>query len=70
MQTPLSKAQEVLRGRKRADMTEAQLLDWIDACNKMESWVGAAKARRTWKAAREDAEQELSRRALAKGRIG
>jgi hypothetical protein len=62
MQNPLSKRQEALRGRKRSDMTEAELHDWIDACDKMEQWVKPAKARRTWKAARADAVAELERR--------
>jgi hypothetical protein len=60
---PLSKSQESLRGRKRSDMSEAQLHDWIDACNKMEAWVKSAKARRSWKRAREEAEAELASRA-------
>ncbi len=68
MTNPLSKSQQSLRGRKRSDMTAAQLRDWIDACNKMEAWVKPAKARRTWKKAREDAELHLQAR--ARGRRG
>jgi hypothetical protein len=63
MRNPLTKSQEALRGRKRADMTTAQLHEWIDACNKMEAWVKPAKARRTWKLAREDALTEIAKRA-------
>ena len=62
MQNPLSKNQERLRGHKRTDMTDTELRDWIDACEKMECWVKPAKARRTWKAARADAIAELERR--------
>lgn len=62
MAEPLSKSQQRLRGRKVADMTADQLLDWIDACAKMEQWVDAAKARRSWKQSAEDAQQELERR--------
>ena len=62
MRNPLSKQQETLRGRKLADLTDEQLLDWIDACNKMERWVKVNKARRTWVRSRDDAEAELIRR--------
>lgn len=70
MKTPLSKQQEALRGRKRADMTDDQLRDWIDACDKMEKWVKAARARRTWVRARAEAEAELLRRQERAGRVG
>jgi hypothetical protein len=70
MNNPLSKQQEALRGRKRVDMTDAQLRDWIDACDKMERWVKAAKGRRTWVRARADAEAELLRRAERASRVG
>ena len=69
MQNPLSDEQEALRGRKRPDMTDAQLRLWIDACNKMELWVKHAKGRRTWVRARRDAEEELARRVKKQGRI-
>jgi hypothetical protein len=70
MRTPLSKSQEMLRGRKRVDMTDAQLRDWIDACDKMETWVKSAKARRSWVNARADAEAEMARRNEKAGRAG
>lgn len=70
MTNPLSKRQEAMRGRKRVDMTDAQLRDWVSACDKMEKWVKAAKARRTWVRARADAESELMRRAERAGRVG
>jgi hypothetical protein len=60
---PLSKRQESLRGRKPSDMSEAQLHEWIDACDKMEAWVKPPKARRMWKQAGEEAEAELASRA-------
>lgn len=46
MAEPLSKSQQALRGRKLCDMSVERLKDWIDACDKMELWVGYAKARR------------------------
>ena len=62
MAEPLSKSQQRLRGRKLTDMTIGQLRDWIDACDKMERWVTAAKARRGWKQSGQEAERELQRR--------
>jgi hypothetical protein len=62
MSEPLSKSQQHLRGRNVADMTTDQLRDWIDACAKMERWVTAAKARRSWKLSGQHAQQELERR--------
>lgn len=62
MAEPLSKSQQKLRGREICDMTDEQLRDWIDACLKMEQWVGAAKARRGWRLSGIKAEQELERR--------
>jgi hypothetical protein len=59
---PLSKSQEKLRGERVVDMTNEQLVDWIDACNKMEQWIKAAKARRSWKRGRQEALEELERR--------
>ncbi len=62
MGEPLTKSQQKLRGRDVKNMTEEQLYDWIEACEKMERWVKFNKARRTWKASRQAAEQELARR--------
>lgn len=62
MSEPLSKSQQSLRGRKIVDMTDNQLRDWIDACEKMEIWVGHAKARRGWRVSGIEAEDELKRR--------
>jgi hypothetical protein len=60
---PLTKSQERLRGVKRADMTDEQLLEWIDACNKMETIRNMpAKARRSWKRGREEALAEIEKR--------
>lgn len=36
---PLSRSHEALRGRKVVDMTDEELIDWIDACGKMEQWT-------------------------------
>ena len=65
MAEPLSKSQQQLRGRSVGDMTDDQLRDWIDACEKMESWVKASKARRSWKLSGHDAEAVLERRKSA-----
>ncbi len=62
MSEVLTKTQNSLRGRDVKNMTKAQLMDWMDACAKMEVSVKAAKARRSWKRAREAAEVELARR--------
>ena len=62
MAEPLTKSQQSLRGRKIVDMTDAQLRDWIEACEKMEVWVGDAKARRGWRLSGIEAENELERR--------
>ena len=64
---PLTRSQHDLRGRSIVDMTDAQLRDWIEACQKMEAWPRIeAKARREWKKSRVAAESEVSRRADAK----
>jgi hypothetical protein len=57
MSQPLTKSQQLLRGKRVADMNEDELRDWIDACNKMENWVKHKKARRSWTASREAAEE-------------
>ena len=62
MSEPLTKSQQQLRGRKLVDMSDEQLKDWIDACGKMERWVSAAKARRSWRLSGIEAEDELQRR--------
>ena len=68
---PLSRSQHELRGRKVADMDDAQLREWIDACLKMEAWSRIeAKARRGWKESRIAAESEAERRAAKKQRSG
>jgi hypothetical protein len=59
---PLTGEQESLRGRKIKDMSDDQLRLWIDACDRMEHWVGFAKARRTWKRSRSAAAEELASR--------
>jgi len=45
-------------------MSDDQLRDWIDACDKMERWLTAAKARRGWRLSGIEAEHELERRLL------
>jgi hypothetical protein len=62
MNDPLTKSQTALRGRDLRDLSAEQLHDWIDACTKMERWVGANRARRTWTRSREEAAAELARR--------
>jgi hypothetical protein len=62
MQGPLSREQEALRGRKLADLTDAQLERWIEACDTMERWVTASKARRSWKESRKKAMAEIAKR--------
>jgi len=67
----LTKSQQNLRGRKVADMTDSQLLEWIDACDRMEKWPHIAnKGRRSWKSGREEAQLEIDRRAKKRGVIG
>ena len=62
MPEPLTKSQQQLRGRKIVDMSDEQLRDWIDACDRMERWVSASKARRSWRIGGIEAENELQRR--------
>jgi hypothetical protein len=64
MNNPLTKSQTALRGRDLRDLSAEQLGDWIDACTKMECWVGANKARRSWKRSREEASAELACRGV------
>jgi hypothetical protein len=61
MTEPLTKTQQSLRGRKIVD--NEQLRDWIEACEKMEKWVGYAKARRSWRLSGIEASDELEHRA-------
>ena len=62
MAEPLTKSQQSLRGRKIVNMTDDQLRDWIQACEKMENWVRHAKARRGWRLSGIEAGDELERR--------
>ncbi|MEO9885281.1 MAG: hypothetical protein ABJR05_06725 [Balneola sp.] len=67
---PLSKTQERLRGEKASDMTDEQLLDWIDACDKMEKAKKMPpKARRSWKESRQEAFDEIEKRKVTKTQI-
>ena len=68
MTQPLTRSQHLLRGRKIADMSIAQLHEWIDACNKMEAWVKDSKSRRSWTKSRAEAEAALEARS-AKNQI-
>ena len=68
---PLTKAQQALRGRKVSDMTDAQLTLWLDACDRMEQWSRIGKkARRGWVQGRAEAQAEMERRAIKRGKIG
>ena len=67
--SPLTGEQERLRGRRVEDLTDAQLLIWIDACEKMRVWVKPAKARRTWTAGLKRAQQEFEKR-RARAKLG
>lgn len=60
MGLPLTRSQQEFRGRSVHEMSVGQLREWIDACDKMEQWVGAKKARRSWRLSRQEALEELS----------
>ena len=64
MNEPLTKTQRELRGHAVGDMSLEQLRDWIEACTKMERWVGVKKARRSWGRSCELASAELIRRGV------
>jgi hypothetical protein len=67
---PLTGEQEGLRGRRVEHMTDAQLLLWIDACERMRRWVKPAKARRSWTEGRRRAEAEIESGESARGSFG
>lgn len=67
--SPLPKEQEALRGKKVRDLTDAQLLLWLKACDTMEGWVTNPKARRGWKDSRTEAVAEIERRKAKAGRL-
>jgi hypothetical protein len=51
-------------------MTDAQLVDWIDACQRMEAWPRIeGKARRGWKSSRAAAELEIEHRAAKRQKL-
>jgi len=62
--SPLTRSQTSLRGRDIRDLSNEQLHDWIDACDKMERHVKYKKARRGWTSSRAEAEAERERRTL------
>lgn len=62
MNNPLSKQQEKLRGKEVCNMTIDELNVWIKACDEMENWVHANKARRSWTSSRFEAIDELEKR--------
>lgn len=64
MDAPLSSAQQHLRGRDVRNMTVDELREWINACDRMEMWTKFAKARRSWKLAREIVFDELAKRGV------
>ncbi len=49
----LTKQQQALRGKKVIDMTNAELVLWIDACDLMERTVKPNKARRSSRGCRQ-----------------
>ncbi len=64
IQDVLSKNQRALIGKKRTDMSDEQLLNWIHACNTIETHPNIShKARGTWKRSRVEAQAELEKRA-------
>lgn len=67
---PLTREQEELRGRDVREFDETQLRVWLDACERMERWVKAAKARRSWKTAARETRAELARREARSQRRG
>ena len=58
----LTRKQEALRGREVIDMTNEELVLWIEACDLMEVTVKPNKARRSWKRGGEVGRAELARR--------
>ena len=62
MSTPLSKEQEGLRGRDVGTMSDEQLVLWIDACEKMLSWVPHKNGRKMWRESKVLAEAVLEKR--------
>ena len=65
MNSPLSTTQVALRGREIAAMTDAQVLDWIHACETMARWKDTPpEARQVWVTARVRAEAEIRKRRL------
>ena len=63
MVEPLSNSQKQLRNKKLAAMTDLELLDWIDACEKMER-SGAVKSIRAWSRFGRNAREELAHRRM------
>ncbi|MGH7615219.1 MAG: hypothetical protein ACREMW_14415 [Gemmatimonadales bacterium] len=63
MNSPLSTTQVALRGREVSAMTDAQVLDWIHACETMVRWKDTPpEARQVWMTARVRAEAEIRKR--------
>jgi hypothetical protein len=63
MNSPLSTTQAALRGREVSAMTDAQVLDWIHACETMARWEDTPpEARQVWMKARVRAEAEIRKR--------
>jgi len=63
MTSPLSTTQVALRGREVSAMTDAQVLDWIHACETMSRWKDTPpEARQVWMTARARAEAEIRKR--------
>jgi succinate dehydrogenase flavin-adding protein (antitoxin of CptAB toxin-antitoxin module) len=62
---------ERLKQTEPLDMTDRELLSWIDKCREMERHKDTPrKVRRIWMVAREAAETEKARRGLKKMRAG
>jgi len=63
MHSPLSTTQVALRGREVSAMTDAQVLDWIHACETMARWKGTPpEARQVWMKAQVRAAVEIRKR--------
>jgi len=56
---PRTRRDYALTKKGVSNMSAAELQEWIRLCEKMEDWVRAAKARRSWKESRVEAEHRL-----------
>ncbi len=56
---PRTRRDYALTKKGVGNMSAAELQEWIRLCEKMEDWVRVAKARRSWKESRVEAEHRL-----------